>query len=99
MKRLLSHIRQLAEQDWDINKVSPAEPCLSAWRYFLGSSSWKESPSQHRSVTEMKRQIVEIWEAEVVGVCRAEYRKGGSRGRDPEMYIRVPLGLLLNTKP
>lgn len=56
-------------------------------------------PAKRSSVTKVRRQVVEVWEADVGGVCRAEYRKGGSRGRDPGICLGVPLVLSLNTKP
>lgn len=83
----------------EINQVSPAGEFFSGGRHFLGSSRERNSSCRAQQCPETKRQTMEVWEAERVGVWGQKTEKKKAKKKNPEVCLGVPFGLLVNTKP
>lgn len=63
---------------------------FSSWKHILEPSKGKEIQEESSSLAELKRQIIELVEAEVARICSMEYHQGGNYAKSLKTLLGVP---------
>lgn len=74
-----------------MSKVNLQLPSLTAWKHLSGHGAGGRTQAQHNSLTELRRQRVEVKGAEAARICATESRRmGGAQNKSSRNLHRDP---------
>lgn len=72
------YCRTLIPERMEKNKVSPNIAQAPSYRQWPNLKARQSNPAERRGLTKLRIQRLQLREAEVPGICRAECQRGGS---------------------